>query len=166
MFDPVIGMLETSMMTSMDTLVYQEKRGEIVNTATHLIDLDADPFVPNGWGVVEHRRGGQFEWSPEKVRLYLSPSQMDRKVILGFKLRKELVNESVLNANVLDYLVANPHLIPEEWKGKAIFFWGTIYRRPDGRLRVRCLYWDGSRWDWRCGWLSGDWGGNVPALVS
>jgi hypothetical protein len=130
----------------------------------HLIDLNADPSVPNGWSVVEHRRGGEFEWNPEKVRLHLSPSQRDDEAIGGLKLREELANEPVFNANLMDFLLANPHLIPEEWKGKAIFFWGTVYRDPDGRLVVRYLYWGGSRWRWGGDWLDYVWGG-VPALV-
>ena len=82
----------------------------------------------------------------------------------GNKLRKELANKDVLNANVLDYLLAHPELIPEEWKGKLIFFWGTIYRDSDGRLYVRYLRWGGSRWNSGYGWLdNGFYSGNPAA---
>jgi len=40
-----------------------------------------------------------------------------------------------MNANVLDYLLAHPELIPEDWKNKYVFFWGTIYRYSSGGLR-------------------------------
>ncbi len=74
--------------------------------------------------------------------------------------------KKVLNANVLEYLLKNPRAIPEEWKGKYVFFWGTIYRRSDGRLYVRCLVWDGSQWYWSYYWLDIDFNGLNPAAVA
>ena len=71
----------------------------------HVIDCDADPFLPKDWEVVEHKKTGILEWDPKKIKLHLSLDQQDGKVIEGNKLRKELANESVLNANVLDYLL-------------------------------------------------------------
>lgn len=118
----------------------------------HLIDCDADPFIPNGLSVEEHKKGGMFKFNPEKVSLYLSKKQKIG-IIEGNDLRKELANQPVFNANVLDYLLLHPELIPEEWKGKNIFFWGTIYRRSDSYLCARCLYWNGSKWRWDFYWL-------------
>ena len=129
----------------------------------HLIDCDANPFVPNGLEVSDHKRCGQFKWNPDNILLYLSKHQKKGSVE-GNKLRKELANKDVLNANVLDYLLAHPELIPEEWKGKLIFFWGTIYRDSDGRLYVRYLRWGGSRWNSGYGWLdNGFYSGNPAA---
>lgn len=135
-----------------------------ITVMEHVIDCDANPFVPNGWKVEEHQKGGQFKWDTAKVALYLSQFQKDG-VIEGNKLRKELVGKPVLNANVLDYLLAHPHLIPEEWKGKYLFFWGTIYRGSGGRLCVRCLRWGGGRWHWYCDWLFRDWFDGGPAVL-
>lgn len=132
----------------------------------HIIDCDADPFVPEGWKVESHKKGGSFEWDQTKVKLHLSPNQQNGKIIEGNKLRKELESEPVLNANVLDYLLAHPELIPEEWKGKAIFFWGTIYRGSGGNLYVRYLRWDGSQWSWHSDWLDDAWGDYSPAACS
>lgn len=131
----------------------------------HVIDCDADPFVPNGMKVVEHHKGGQLEWHAEKVALYLSKLQKNGEYIDGNKLRKELESMLVLNANVLDYLLAHSELIPEEWKSKAIFFWGTIYRHSDGTLYVRCLKWDGGQWHWYDYWLDYDFNSGYPAIV-
>lgn len=130
----------------------------------HVIDCDADPFVPNGWKVEEHQKGGQFKWNAAQVALYLSKFQKNG-VIEGNKLRKELVDKPVLNACVLDYLLAHPHLIPEEWKGKAVFFWGTIFRYADGYLCIRYLCWRGGWWDWGGLWLGRDWNGRSPAAL-
>lgn len=133
-----------------------------------VVDLDADPFIPDGWSVEEHRKGGQIEFDPAKIVLCLSNQQKGDGRIEGHKLRKELETQPVYNANLLDWLLLpeNQHLIPKEWKGKVTFFWGTIYRRPDGDLCVRFLYWNGGGWDWGYSWLGGDWCSGLPAAVS
>jgi hypothetical protein len=138
---------------------------------TNVIDCDADPFLPDGWKVEEHKKGGQLVFDPSTVQFYLADGQKNGKSIEGNKLRKELVNMPVMNANVLDYLLANPDLIPEEWKKdekgntRYIFFWGTVYRRSNGNLCVRCLYWDDSGWYWSLRWLVIDFFGFYPAAV-
>jgi len=136
-----------------------------IKQVEYLVDLDADPFVPADWTVVEHRKGGQFKYDSAKVGLYLSKGQQNGKVIVGNDLRKELKNQPVYNANMLDFYLKNQHLIPKEWKGKLVFFWGTIYRHSVGGLCVRYLYWDGGRWGWYCYWLDDDWGGSRPAAL-
>lgn len=138
--------------------------GEVVVTK-HIVDLDADPFLPSGWEVVEHIKGGQFEFDPSKVALYLDKEQQDGAVIVGNKLRKKLKGKPVFNANLLDFYLAHPNLIPEEWKGKAVFFWNTIYRHSDGFLYVRYLIWLDGRWAWNHYWLDGDWLDGHPAAV-
>lgn len=129
-----------------------------------VIDCDVAPFTPSGWKVEEHKKGGQCKWDAAQVALYLSKFQKNG-VIEGNKLRKELEGKPVLNACVLDYLLAHPHLIPEEWKGKAVFFWGTIYRYSVDDLCVRYLFWDGGRWHWSNGWLGSVWDGRSPAAL-
>jgi hypothetical protein len=109
----------------------------------HIINCDADPYVPEDWAVEEHQKGGTWKWNPAELKLYLSPKQQCDKWIKGEELRQELEGQRVSNANILDYLLKYPHLIPEEWKNKYIYFWGTIYRGPRGGLCVRCLYWGG-----------------------
>lgn len=135
-----------------------------ITVPEHLIDLDTGPFIPSGWKVEEHHKGGAFKWDAAKVKLHLSKGQQGGKWIEGNKLREELKNKPVCNANLLDYLLAHPHLIPEEWKGKYVFFWGTIYRLS-GRLCVRCLYWGGDRWRWSNGWLDIDLVSFSPAAL-
>lgn len=119
----------------------------------HLIDCDVNPYVPDSWTVEEHKKGGLWKWNP-KISFYLSERQKNGSLI-GTDLRKELVNRPVLNANVLDWLLGHSELIPEEWKDKVIFFWGTIYRVRGGNLCVRYLYWRGSCWRWDYYWLDG-----------
>lgn len=133
----------------------------------HIVDLDADPRSPYyGWKIEEHKKGGQFAWNPAKVSLFLSKKQQDGNGIEGNKLRKEMADQTVYNANLLDYLLDNPHLIPEEWKCKAVFFWGTIYRSSGDRLCVRCLIWDGGRWLRDRNWLDFNFGSGGPSAVA
>lgn len=138
------------------------------------INCDADPFIPEGWSVLPdkdqlpNRAKGIFTWDQTKVKLYLSKKQKGDKYLVGNDLRKELASQLVLNANVLDYLLKpeNQHLIPKEWKGKYVFFWGTIYRGSGGGLCVRCLYFfGGGGWDWRYLWLGSGFGPDSPAAV-
>jgi hypothetical protein len=137
-------------------------------TPDHIIDCDANPHIPDGWSVEEHQKGGAFHWNAANVALHLDKGQRNGKWIEGYKLRKALAKQPVLNANVLDYLLAHLHLIPEEWKGRgrAVFFWGTIYRHRGGSLYVRCLFWSGGRWRWNADWLGHGWFDNWPAAVS
>ena len=128
----------------------------------HLIDCDTAPFIPQNWQVEEHQKGGFFKWNSAEVKFYLSEPQRQDKVIEGNKLRQELADKPVLNANVLDYLLAHPHLIPEEWKRdekgcvRGILFLGTTYRGPSNRLFVRLLYWNNREWIWTGCWLGSD----------
>ncbi|MEK7546487.1 MAG: hypothetical protein AAB554_05495 [Patescibacteria group bacterium] len=132
-----------------------------------IVDLDADPFVPDAFSVLEHKKGGQFAFVPAKITLFLSEGQKGYKRIEGRKLREELKAQPVYNANLLDWYLRkeNQHLIPEAWKGKYLYFWGTIYRLPGGRLYVRCLYWHVVGWRWSFYWLDDDWGSHDPAAV-
>ena len=135
-----------------------------------LIDLDADPCIPSGWSVkkkgqLPNRVRGKLVWDSTKVGLHFSENQQNNKGVEGHRLRRELKNQTVLSANVLDYLLAHPELIPEEWKDKAVFFWGTIYHSADGHLCVRYLYFDDGRWFWNYGELDCGWDSDHPALV-
>lgn len=132
----------------------------------HLVDLDADPFVPNGWSVHTHAKDGPFRFDPIKVKLYL-PDEQKTGTISGYKLRELLAGRRPFNANLLDWYLQpeNQKFIPEDWKGKAVFFWGTIYRGSNGELYVRYLRWDGRRWNWSRRWLDVVWSALEPALV-
>ncbi|MBA3789207.1 hypothetical protein H0X32_02330 [Patescibacteria group bacterium] len=105
------------------------------------------------------------------VELWLAEGQKNDKVIEDNKLRTEVVKKSPFNANVLDYLLANPDLIPEEWKKdeksntRHIFFWGTIYRDSLGSLYVRYLCWGDGRWYWGSYCLDYHWNGRSPAAM-
>src|SRR3990167_8116030 len=139
----------------------------------HIIDCDTPVFIPDGWEVLPEaeqlrsRVKGKFAWNPKEVTLHLANGQKDGKWIEGNKLRRELTKQPVYTAHLLDYLLIpeNQHLIPEEWKGKWIFFWGTIYHRPPGAPLVRCPYRSGGRWFSGPYWVDVVWFGAYPAAV-
>lgn len=141
----------------------------------HVIDLNAEAFVPDGWKVEEHQitanSCGTLEWDANNVEFYLDDDQKNGQVIEGNKLRKRLARKPILNANVLDYLLQNPKLIPDSWKKdesgdtRYVFFWGTIYRNQKGDLRVRSLCWFGGRWRWHASWLESAWASGDPAAL-
>jgi len=109
------------------------------------INLDVSPFIPEGLKLESHCGGPAWEFSPAKVVLCLTDSQKEKSTT-GHDLLKEIVDYHPLNANVLDYLLLRPELIPEDWKNKTIYFWGTIYSEPEDGPCVRFLYWKAGRW--------------------
>lgn len=151
-----------------------------INATTIVVNLGAAPGLPlngaevvthegDGWAIVEKRADGQLYVNGRKVVLYLSRRQKSGKWLKGHDLREELTGKPVLNANLLDALFGNPHLIPEDWKKdeqgntRFIYFWGTVYRDASGFLYVRYLYFRDGVWDRLYSWLEDDWLGHDPA---
>ncbi len=153
-----------------------------INDTTISVNLDFSPKLPfdgarverhegHGWFGVEKRADGLYVGG-RKVELYLSQRQLNGKTIKGYELRDEVTKKVVLNANILDALYENQHLIPEDWKRddkgnvRYIFFWGTIYRNPEtDSLYVRCLYFNDGAWHRFYYWLDIDWDDNSPAAL-
>ncbi|MFA6604337.1 MAG: hypothetical protein WCT10_05930 [Patescibacteria group bacterium] len=140
-----------------------------------MIDCDSRPFIPDGWSIkpedqLANRVRGQIEFDPAKIAFHLDAAQK-KGTIRGSSLKKKLAGATVYGAQVLDYLLAHPDLIPESWKTnehdctRNVFFWGTIYRNYFGLLFVRCLYWDDDRWGWFSYCVGHDFDGQDPAAV-
>ncbi|MEK7603632.1 MAG: hypothetical protein AAB461_00745 [Patescibacteria group bacterium] len=146
------------------------QRVHVVNATTLMVNLDAAPRLPFGVATVEsHTTGGWVRVQRlndglyvdgRKVILHLSELPKIRKSLKGYELRYELMGKPVLNANILDALYENTHLIPEDWKrdeaGKVrfIYFWETTYRDSDADiLCVRGLYFFSGMWKLDYGWF-------------
>lgn len=135
------------------------------------IDCDAAPFVFDDLSVIEHHQGGRLEFNPECIRFHLEPEQRGG-TLSGNELRSLLAGKPVLNACVLDHLLANPALIPESWKRdehgqiRHIFFWDTIYRGSFNNRCVRCLNWIRKKWRWGYYRLDDRFDAHCPAAVS
>lgn len=146
-------------------------RSAIMTVATqNIIDCDVVPLkgfiIAPESKQLRNRVRGQFVLDPAKVRLHLCSNQQRSKTIKGINLFRELANKPVLPANVLDYYLAHPELIPEEYKGKNVYFWGTIYCSSQGNnLCVRYLYCVGGRYRSHYSWLDEEFGDCRPAAV-
>lgn len=135
-----------------------------------IIDCDAQPSCPKDLTIHYHRKHGNVEWSAAKFTkqkyLYLLEEQKNGKSLVGTKLREELKGKSVMNACVLDWLLTHPDQIPYFWKGKSIFFWGTIYSDSCDSLSVRYLHFNGLGCYTGYSWLGEVWDGDRPALLA
>lgn len=56
-----------------------------------------------------------------------------------------------------EFLLERQAEIPKEFRKYYIVFTGTIWRSPDGRRSVACLYWRGERWILFFPWLGLGW---------
>jgi len=96
--------------------------------------------------------------------LHIEPEQ--KESYIEGKILAERMKEKGLSASVLDYLMENTEKIPEDWKGKYVYFWGTIFRNSNGDLYVRYLCFSRGKWQTDCNWLDNYWLINYPAAVS
>lgn len=149
---------------------YWRNNGYLPSVYNRIVNLDDAPFIPNDdWEVRDSdqflsQAYGRFEWDPAKVDLFVSSRQKENYSIKGSVLRQELEDRVVFSASLLDWLIGNQDQIPVEYRGKLIFFWGTIYQVKNEPW-VRCLRWCGDRWNWHSRWLGSEWYSNSPALV-
>ncbi len=135
-----------------------------------IIDCAQDAPVPRGWTVVEHRKEAAFAWDAVATELYVTEEQR-AGLVSGTLLRRNMKTLPVFNIHVLNFLHANPHLIPGNWRDKlggcypCVHFWGTIYGTPSGVHVVFYLAWNGKAWDRHYSAVSADWFGHTPAAV-
>lgn len=62
----------------------------------------------------------------ENIKLYTYGRQNNDSWEIGYDIEKRVVDP--LCADVLDHLLNHQDKIPSSWKGKLVFFWGTIYK--------------------------------------
>lgn len=147
-----------------------------VDYLEHAIDLDAHPYVPDGWQLVSYRKGGLFKVSSDKVTLCWVEGQLEERQNVKGELLLELYSRNripIFNSSLLDYLLVNQNLIPEKWKKDErgwplyILFLGSIFIDKEGRHVVRILMWNDLAQKW-CGaklLLSGGFGLENPAVI-
>lgn len=180
-YDEVMTGLQKIIIENLPSHLAVEKGTHEIKAIEHTLDCGGSPYTPNGWSVEKHqgngivhlekKSDGQLYVNGKKVILFLSKKQTKGRTVIGNELREEVSKKEILNANILDYLLAHPELIPEDWKKdekgntRYIFFWGTIYRYSGGDLCVRCLYWGDGAWNWGHGWLGLGFNGGRPACV-
>lgn len=125
----------------------------------HIIDCDANPSIPvfhfssGVWVVAKHRKSGLLKWNKEAQKDAFWLGAGNHKDSLrycpntGQQILDGIEKKQVLNANVLDYLLANPDLIPKEWEShRDVSFIGTIYCSDSGSLRYRSIRFYNGKW--------------------
>lgn len=146
-----------------------------VSDAAIRVRVGASPSLPfdgatilyhagKGWVLVEKRPDGLYV-DGRKVMLFLSERQEKGQTIRGYELRYALTGKPVLNATLADALYENQHLVPEDWQGKVVYFWGTRFSGRGGDGCVRCLFFGVGAWRRDCRRLGGDWDSGGPAAV-
>ncbi len=63
-----------------------------------------------------------------------------------------------------EWVLANQHLIPKEWRNYYLVFPGTVWRDRSGDRRVSCLDWGGGGWCLLFYWLDDGWGSDARVL--
>lgn len=122
-----------------------------------IVNLDVDPYVPEGWIISEHQKGGQVIW-PQRVDLYSSSRQSCQCAggdsgDSGRNIHEAIQKRKPFNAVLLDFLLKYPILIPADWKDKIVLFWGTIYAdehfpSESSRIRGLVLRPENNQWGW------------------
>jgi hypothetical protein len=161
------------MMCSGDVLVRFKKvlDGFAEIKPIYEIDFDKAPYIPDGWTLLpdneqlRNRIHGKMKFDSTKINLYLDAAQKRGRYIEGNELRDRLTNMPVFGVQLRDFYLEYPHFIPEEWKGKAIYFWGSIYQDSNGDLYVPCLCWRDLRWCSGFDWLNRIWRNNNPSII-
>ncbi len=158
--------------------------GKKLEECFQFINLSDVTEIPEGYEIrpedqIESRLKGlwtsKFLLSKETLKLYLEKGQgktSKRQWINGLDLKKRLEGKPVIGAPVLDFYLKNPRLIPKEFKGQMVLFWGTIYCW-DQRLKeqiilcVRSLLWDPEHktWDSRFVAIFSSFDDTCPALI-
>lgn len=119
-----------------------------------VIDGDAPPTLHSrDWNIAEHRKMGQVVWSPGKFRVEQLSHQRTGDLVTVAQVLQIMSSKNLVNANVLDFLLAHPCLIPDEWAtdeighGRTIYFLGTVFLDSlDQENKVRGIYRTHRQW--------------------
>jgi hypothetical protein len=109
-------------------------------------------FVGKDWSIAEDREGLPETWDPAKTVL-VSSLRKGETSITGEKTHERLSGDKSLGARAFLHFWTHKEEIPEEWKGKIVFFDATSLLSPDGKPYSLYLCWGGDRWHWHYRWL-------------
>lgn len=143
----------------------------MIMTANAVMDSAADATTncQKNWRVVEHRPRIKlwFGFDPSNVVLVWVSDQIELRSIGGRDLREILADQPVLNANDMNWILEpeNQHLIPEDWRGNNVFFWGTVYADEDNNQYVGYIFWCDGSWNRGYRRLADGWRSYHPAAL-
>lgn len=95
-----------------------------------------------GWTIESNvKTSPSFDISQSVLRTYLTGGEL---YVTGNQVRERqtAAGDTPLSADVAQYFYDNPSKYPESWKGKYVFFDGTILRSPGGRRFTVYAFWN------------------------
>lgn len=112
-----------------------------------MLSCNEQPDIPHGWEVVSHDTTLQRVWL-EDIVLYTPSVLSDHELVLLRDIEAELEEQeaNLLNATVLDKLLAKPEMIPADWMGFRVLFLGTKFLGANGHEAIRFLLYDDYGW--------------------
>lgn len=112
-------------------------------------------FIGKSWVIAEDNEALPETWDSASTRL-VSALRKGEATVSGEKTIERLRGDKPLGARAFLYFWNNREKIPEEWKGKLVFFDATVLRNPGGDRFSLYLSWFGDRWYWYYNWLVND----------
>lgn len=150
--------------------LYESITGQLFEIARQLRQKGGYPYDPHQLRrVLQDAIEGKFPG--RKWKLDLHPTQRDGGVIQGWDLEKHYDSPEFngrhysLESPEVKGWIANPTTYPDEFKGKAVFLWGSR-QGSGGDREVACLIWLGDRVRVAWHWLDYDWDRPYPALLA
>ncbi|MFH0814950.1 MAG: hypothetical protein V1902_02655 [Candidatus Falkowbacteria bacterium] len=153
---------------------FLRNRGQMVVGGSNKLTIDRskpfDPvaFVGKGWKIGEQDERALALTEIDLAAVQLKHMLKDREPYVGGEeklTRLKVAGYVRLDAGVFETLWNNQHLIPERWKGKIVYFDGTVLVSPDGGRYVLCIDGGGGQWSRDCGYLNHSFSGNNPSAV-
>lgn len=106
-------------------------------------DCNGFPEIPKGMmSIVHHDFQGEISWTPSRIITFAHPRQRSLEEgvgggeVLKYAKKHPEYRHLLLNACMLDYLIATPCNIPAAWEGE-YYFPGTLYLDDASMLCVR-----------------------------
>jgi hypothetical protein len=127
-------------------------------------------FLGENWKIEEDNKMSTLDLSDITL---INTLKVSEKYISGEQNLERLKNQNTisLNANAFRYFWENQDKMPKDWSEKVdgnilfIYFWGTIFRDPDGNRFVLCLSRFEGWWYWLTPWLGYDWDRSDPSVA-
>ncbi len=132
---------------------------KVVHRTHHIVPIkyfvDGDsgmshlPSIPEGLKIHLHQKNGKLNWHHDVIGF---DHDEPRSRAMNFKYGNEVLErfdgKTLPNASMLGFYLKHPWLIPEEWKSQIVYFFGTIYLGPEGKLYAWRLEWHADKKTW------------------
>lgn len=123
--------------------------------STFPVNADAPARMNRGLTLAKHSRLGTLTLEPRDGKLFVngreltlvSCTEANGAMMTAEAAMKATEARRPLNSTVRDFLAENVKLIPKDWKGKSIFFPGTVFSTPSGDPCIPFIY-EMCGWSW------------------